>query len=141
MPVVVITDSSSRLLPDELKQFDIRQVPLHILVDGTDLRDGVDDVLAIACGPSRIAVDKLQTATGLSALKLAKPPYVLARTGYPVGAMPPVAHEQEIAVIMDERVAALDVAIAGGGRIDALLRITPVEILRVTAGRIASITE
>jgi fatty acid kinase fatty acid binding subunit len=44
MPVVVVTDSSSRLQPDELKQFDIRQVPLHVLVDGVDLRDGVDDV-------------------------------------------------------------------------------------------------
>jgi DegV family protein with EDD domain len=44
MPVVVVTDSSSRLPPDELKQFDIRQVPLHVLVDGADLRDGVDDV-------------------------------------------------------------------------------------------------
>lgn len=44
MPVVVVTDSSSRLPSDELKQFDIRQVPLHVLVDGTDLRDGVDDV-------------------------------------------------------------------------------------------------
>ena len=44
MAVVVVTDSSSRLQPDELKQFDIRQVPLHVLVDGTDLRDGVDDV-------------------------------------------------------------------------------------------------
>ena len=44
MPVIVVADSSSRLEPDELKQFDIRQVPLHVLVDGTDLRDGVDDV-------------------------------------------------------------------------------------------------
>ncbi|HKP40008.1 DegV family protein [Mycobacterium sp.] len=44
MAVVVVTDSSSRLAADELKQFDIRQVPLHVLVDGTDLRDGVDDV-------------------------------------------------------------------------------------------------
>jgi DegV family protein with EDD domain len=44
MPVVVVTDSSSRLQPDDLKQFDIRQVPLHVLVDGVDLRDGVDDV-------------------------------------------------------------------------------------------------
>jgi DegV family protein with EDD domain len=44
MPVVVVTDSSSRLQPEELKQFDIRQVPLHVLVDGDDLRDGVDDV-------------------------------------------------------------------------------------------------
>lgn len=44
MPVVVVTDSSSRLPSDELKQFDIRQVPLHVLVDGTDLRDGIDEV-------------------------------------------------------------------------------------------------
>jgi len=44
MSVVVVTDSSSRLGPDELKQSDIRQVPLHVLVDEVDLRDGVDDV-------------------------------------------------------------------------------------------------
>jgi DegV family protein with EDD domain len=44
MAVVVVTDSSSRLAADALKQFDIRQVPLHVLVDGIDLRDGVDDV-------------------------------------------------------------------------------------------------
>jgi DegV family protein with EDD domain len=44
MAVVVVTDSSSRLQSDELKQWDIRQVPLHVLIDGTDLRDGVDDL-------------------------------------------------------------------------------------------------
>ncbi|MDO3639426.1 DegV family protein [Mycolicibacterium arseniciresistens] len=44
MPVIVVTDSSSRLAPDDLKQYDIRQVPLHVLVDGVDLRDGVDPV-------------------------------------------------------------------------------------------------
>lgn len=44
MSVIVVTDSSSRLTPDELKQWNIRQVPLHVLVDGADLRDGVDDV-------------------------------------------------------------------------------------------------
>ncbi|BBX01722.1 fatty acid-binding protein DegV [Mycolicibacterium moriokaense] len=44
MSVIVVTDSSSRLHSDELKQHDIRQVPLHVLIDGVDLRDGVDDV-------------------------------------------------------------------------------------------------
>jgi DegV family protein with EDD domain len=44
MPVVVVTDSSARL-PDELRQkWAIRQVPLHVLLDDADLRDGVDDV-------------------------------------------------------------------------------------------------
>jgi DegV family protein with EDD domain len=42
--VTVVTDSSCRLHSDELKQSDIRQVPLHVLVDGADLRDGVDEL-------------------------------------------------------------------------------------------------
>ena len=42
--VVVVTDSSSRLEPEELERCGIRQVPLHVLVDGNDLRDGVDEV-------------------------------------------------------------------------------------------------
>ncbi|UQX12713.1 DegV family protein [Candidatus Mycobacterium methanotrophicum] len=44
MPVVVVTDSSARLPEDLRRQWSIRQVPLHILLDDTDLRDGVDDV-------------------------------------------------------------------------------------------------
>lgn len=46
MPVVVVTDSSARLPPKDLEQWGIRVVPLHILVDGRDLRDGFDDVPA-----------------------------------------------------------------------------------------------
>lgn len=44
MPVVVVTDSSSRLPDDLRRKWRIRQVPLHILLDGVDLRDGVDEV-------------------------------------------------------------------------------------------------
>lgn len=44
MSVIVVTDSSSRL-PDELRdKWAIRQVPLHILLDDVDLRDGVDEI-------------------------------------------------------------------------------------------------
>ncbi|MGO8966664.1 DegV family protein [Mycobacterium sp.] len=44
MPVVVVTDSSARLPGELRRQWAIRQVPLHILLDDTDLRDGVDDI-------------------------------------------------------------------------------------------------
>lgn len=46
MAVVVVTDSSARLPADLVAQWDIRVVPLHVLVDGADLRDGVDEVPA-----------------------------------------------------------------------------------------------
>lgn len=44
MAVVVVTDSSARLPDDVRQKWAIRQVPLHILLDDADLRDGVDEV-------------------------------------------------------------------------------------------------
>ncbi|MGK2881236.1 MAG: DegV family protein [Mycobacterium sp.] len=44
MAVVVVTDSSSGLSEEECLRWAIRRVPLHILIDGLDLRDGVDDI-------------------------------------------------------------------------------------------------
>lgn len=44
MTVVVVTDSSARLPGALLEKWGIHVVPLHILLDGNDLRDGVDDV-------------------------------------------------------------------------------------------------
>jgi DegV family protein with EDD domain len=44
MTVVVVTDSSSRLPADICAKWAIRAVPLHILLDGVDLRDGVDEI-------------------------------------------------------------------------------------------------
>lgn len=44
MAVVVVTDASSRLPAELLEKWAIRVVPLHILLDGDDLRDGVDEI-------------------------------------------------------------------------------------------------
>ena len=46
MPVIVVTDSSARLPDDAVAEWGIRVVPLHVLVGGDDLRDGVDEVPA-----------------------------------------------------------------------------------------------
>lgn len=44
MTVVVFTDSSTRVPADIISRFGIRVVPLHILIDGDDLRDGIDSM-------------------------------------------------------------------------------------------------
>jgi DegV family protein with EDD domain len=65
VPVVVVTDSSARLPADLIAEFDVRVVPLHVLVDGRDLRDGVDEfpadlyqragVTTAGAGPEQLA--------------------------------------------------------------------------------------
>ncbi|GAA4475795.1 DegV family protein [Rhodococcus olei] len=53
MPVVVVTDSSACLDPETAEELGIRVVPLHVLVDGDDLREGVDPMPAdLLAGPS-----------------------------------------------------------------------------------------
>jgi DegV family protein with EDD domain len=42
--VIVVTDSSARLPADLRDKWAIREVPLHILLDGADLREGLDEI-------------------------------------------------------------------------------------------------
>ncbi|SDU44216.1 DegV family protein [Gordonia westfalica] len=44
MPVVVVTDSSSRLPESVTEHYGIRQVPLHVTVEDKDYREGVDHI-------------------------------------------------------------------------------------------------
>ncbi len=64
MAVVVVTDSSARIDPDGLARWGIRQVPLHVLLDGTDLRDGIDAV------PNDVADRAHVTTAGASPVDL-----------------------------------------------------------------------
>lgn len=96
----------------------------------------VDDrpVLAIASGTARI--DRRPIAThfgvGRKRVKLAGPEAVLTITGYAVGAVPPFGHRQLLETLIDPRVLQMPHIYAGGGAEDALLRVDPKEILRVT---------
>lgn len=66
MSVVVVTDSSACLPAELCRRWDIRTVPLHVLVDGVDLRDGIDDV------PDDIYARERVTTAGASPDELAE---------------------------------------------------------------------
>ncbi len=95
-------------------------------------------ILAIACGTDRI--DRRAIAgllgVGRKRVKLAEAGAVLRMAGYEVGAMPPFAHRQPIMTLLDPRVLGQPVVYAGGGAENALLRLSPSEILRITRARV-----
>ncbi len=97
-------------------------------------------VLAIVAGPARVDRARLAAAAGLPSLRLADPAVVLAATGYPAGGVAPIAHLTPIPVIVDTEAAALDIAYGGAGIEEALLRIAPADIVRLTNATIAAIT-
>jgi prolyl-tRNA editing enzyme YbaK/EbsC (Cys-tRNA(Pro) deacylase) len=100
-------------------------------------------VLVIACGLSNIerrAIADLY-AVGKKKVKLATPDVVLEISGYEVGAMPPFGHLQPLATLIDRRVLDVPEAYAGGGAENALVRLNPQDILRVTGARVLDLRE
>ena len=97
-------------------------------------------VLVIACGNERVNLARVEAATGLARLRLAKPGVVLAVTGYPAGGTPPIGHREAVPVLMDVRVAAQEWGYAGGGRPELLVRIRSADIVRLTGATVTGVT-
>ena len=94
--------------------------------------------LVIANGTNRVGYKALADHLGISRkrLKLAKADEVLDITGYPVGTVPPFGHRQTLPTIIESRVMEQELIYAGGGAINALMRLATGELLRVSAGQI-----
>jgi membrane protein len=97
--------------------------------------------LVIANGLDKVDRSKLSVHWGVSKkrVKLASAEKVLALTGYPVGAVPPFGHRTLLPTLIDPAVLDQPVVYAGGGSVQALVRLTPKELLRVIKPAIVSV--
>lgn len=100
-------------------------------------------LLVINNGLSRVDQRKLASVLGVGRthVKFARPEQALAITGFVVGSMPPFGHRLALRTLVDEAIMGLDQVFGGGGDIDAMLRIAPSELLRVTQGEVHALTE
>jgi len=67
---------------------------------------------------------------GRKQVHLADPETVLSVTGYPVGTLPPFGHLRGIRTLVDRTVLGHQVIYAGGGSVNALLRLKPDDLVR-----------
>jgi Cys-tRNA(Pro) deacylase len=100
-------------------------------------------VLVINNGLARVDRRKLAGYLELNPKKVrfASPEQALAFSGYLVGSMPPFGHKQTMHTLMDTNVSGMDTIFAGGGGIDAMMRLTSKELLRVTRAKVVDISE
>ena len=94
--------------------------------------------LVYGCGLRQVDPRKLAERLNVSRkdVKLANPDELLDITGYAKGTVPPVGLKSEMPAFMDPAVRGHDVVYAGGGGIDALLKIDSAELLRVSRAEI-----
>ncbi len=109
---------------------------LVFLVDG-------DPLLVINNGTARVDRKKLAAHLGVGRkrVKFASAEQALTLTGYVVGSMPPFGHRHPMKTLVDPAVTRLDTVYGGGGALDAMLRLTAAELLRITGAVVVAIAE
>ena len=94
-----------------------------------------------ACGTRRVDPRKLAQRLRVSRkhVRLAEAEQVLALTGYAVGTVPPVGLKTPMPAFIDPAVLEHEVIYAGGGGVNALLKMRSAELKRVTGAEVLSV--
>jgi prolyl-tRNA editing enzyme YbaK/EbsC (Cys-tRNA(Pro) deacylase) len=97
-------------------------------------------VLVIASGVNRVDEKKVQTLLG-QRISRADADFVRDRTGFAIGGVPPVGHASRPVVLIDRDLQRFAYVWAAGGTPNAVFRIAPADLIRLTQGRVADVAK
>jgi prolyl-tRNA editing enzyme YbaK/EbsC (Cys-tRNA(Pro) deacylase) len=92
-------------------------------------------ILVLASGANRVDEKALADLVG-EPLAKADADFVRERTGFAIGGVPPLAHSEPIETLVDEDLMAFAEIWAAAGTPNALFRLTPADLVRITGGRV-----
>ena len=95
-------------------------------------------VLVLASGANRVSESAVAALVG-EPLAKADADYVRARTGFVIGGVPPVGHAEPIVTFVDEDLLQYTDIWAAAGTPNAVFRLTPEELVRLTEGKVARV--
>lgn len=100
-------------------------------------------LLVINNGLARVDRRKLAAHLGVGRkkVKFASPDTAFALTGFVVGSMPPFGHKQKLPTLVDTAITQMDIIYGGGGDVDAMMRLTPHELLKVSQAEVVPFSE
>jgi prolyl-tRNA editing enzyme YbaK/EbsC (Cys-tRNA(Pro) deacylase) len=92
-------------------------------------------ILVVASGANRVDEKALADLVG-EPLAKADAGFVRERTGFAIGGIPPLAHAEPIETFVDEDLMNFAEIWAAAGTPNALFRLTPADLVRITGGRV-----
>jgi prolyl-tRNA editing enzyme YbaK/EbsC (Cys-tRNA(Pro) deacylase) len=95
-------------------------------------------VLVIASGAKRVDERKVGEIVGERIVR-ADADFVRDKTGFAIGGVPPIGHAEPLLTLIDESLSAFETIWAAAGTPNAVFRLTPADVLRVTGGAKAAI--
>jgi len=114
---------------------EVGQIAKSLVFKGATTRQAV---LVITSGSNRVNEKKLSDRIGEPVLK-ADADFVRQQTGFAIGGVPPVGHAQPIAVFIDEDLLTYSEIWAAAGTPQAVFRLTPQELQKITSGRVVGV--
>lgn len=98
-----------------------------------------EPVLVVASGANRVNETRLAALVG-EPIEKADAEFVRACTGYIIGGVPPVGHRRRIETFIDEDLLRYPEIWAAAGTPNALFRLSPTDLVRITGGHVVTIT-
>ena len=95
-------------------------------------------ILVIASGPNRVNEKKISEFLS-EPVKMADADFVRQKTGFTIGGVPPIAHRERLETIIDEDLLQFEEIWAAAGTPNAVFRLSPADLTRMTDGRITSV--
>ena len=96
-------------------------------------------IVAIVKGEDRASRTRVGKVLGVQRPEMASPDLMLEKSGYPVGGIPSFGYAARF--LIDERVMEKESIYCGGGSEDALVRISPKELLKWNKALVARIRD
>ena len=96
-------------------------------------------VLIITSGSNRVNEKMIKEILGEN-ISRADADFVREQTGFAIGGIPPVGHNQKLTTLIDEDLLQYEEIWAAAGTPNAVFRLTPPQLVELTGGRVAKVT-
>jgi prolyl-tRNA editing enzyme YbaK/EbsC (Cys-tRNA(Pro) deacylase) len=113
----------------------VEQIAKSLVFMTTDTHE---PILVIACGSNRVNEEAVAKVVS-HPLRKAQASFVLEKTGYAIGGIPPVGHKVKITTLIDKDLLELTEIWAAAGTPHAVFRLTPDELVTITGGQVISV--
>jgi prolyl-tRNA editing enzyme YbaK/EbsC (Cys-tRNA(Pro) deacylase) len=113
----------------------VEQIAKSIVFQG---KNSHKPILVIASGPNRVNEKRIAELISES-LGKADADYVRNHTGFVIGGVPPIAHLEKLEIFIDEDLLQYEEIWAAAGNPNAVFRLTPSDLVKMTGGRVVTI--